>query len=296
MQELAILRVTCPAGEPTAPFGDVKRATAILNRRVKQSIGEWYVLNLLEQSWDGTAEHTEQGWNIGKACYGYRAERVPHPVPAKRAEGRTKSRLVPHPVEGSTVTRIFHLRYVYRLGYGVIADVLNADLEAHPPPTPVNPERAHGRWSGSAVRGVLTNPKYTGYMVWNRRATSSARGKHNPPEQWVWSPRPTHEPLVTKEVFAAVTVMARARQGSRADRLPRSTLAEAAFVVRDDHQRQGIGPLLLAHLADHARREGITDLVAETLPENASILRLLRRFSSAATAATTTASSTSLCP
>jgi hypothetical protein len=139
-----------------------KRATPILTRRVKQAVAEWYVLQMLELSWDGTAEHTEQGWNIGKPCYGYRAEKIPHPVAAKRAEGRTKSRLVAHPVEGPTVTRIFALRAVQRLGYRSIADVLNADPEAHPPPTPVNPERALRRWSASAVREVLVNPKHTG--------------------------------------------------------------------------------------------------------------------------------------
>lgn len=72
------------------------------------------------------------------------------------------------------------------------------------------------------MREVLTNPKYTGYMVWNRRATSSKNGKVNPPHLWVWSPHPTHEPLVTKEVFSAVTEMARARQGSRAGSSPNS--------------------------------------------------------------------------
>jgi hypothetical protein len=65
------------------------------------------------------------------------------------------------------------------------------------------------------VRDVLANPKYTGYMVWNRRATSSRNGKVNPPNQWVWSPKPTHEPLVTKELFQAVHDLGRFRQGSR---------------------------------------------------------------------------------
>lgn len=50
--------------------------------------------------------------------------------------------------------------------------------------------------------GVLTNPKYTGHMVWNRRATKEP-GQVNPPEQWVWSPQRTHEPLVIREMFQA---------------------------------------------------------------------------------------------
>jgi GNAT superfamily N-acetyltransferase len=70
---------------------------------------------------------------------------------------------------------------------------------------------------------------------------------------------------------------------ARYDRLPHSTVAEAAFVVRDDHQGRGIGTLLLDHLADHARNDGVTHIVAETLPDNARMLRMLRNFTPAAT-------------
>jgi hypothetical protein len=64
-------------------------------RRVKQATAEWYVLQMLELSWDGFCTHTEQGWNIGKPCNGYLAGKIPHLVPAKRAECRTKTRLLP---------------------------------------------------------------------------------------------------------------------------------------------------------------------------------------------------------
>jgi GNAT superfamily N-acetyltransferase len=70
---------------------------------------------------------------------------------------------------------------------------------------------------------------------------------------------------------------------ARYDRLPRGAVAEAAFVVRDDHQGLGIGTLLLDRLADHARQEGLTDLVAETLPENTRMLHVLRGFTAGAT-------------
>ncbi|GAA2653659.1 recombinase family protein [Nonomuraea recticatena] len=205
-----------PMPQLTPPRGGRARklATPVLTRRVKQAVAEWYVLQMLELSWDAFCEHTEQGWNVGKPCYGYRAKKVPHPVAAKLAEGRSKSRLVPHPVEGPTVTHIFMLRAVQRLGYDAIADRLNLESGKHPPPTPADPRRALGRWSGSAVREILKNPKYTGYMVWNRRATKQG-GKNNPPSEWIWSPRPTHEPLVTEEVFQAVTSTSRSRRGSR---------------------------------------------------------------------------------
>ena len=113
-----------------------KRATPVLTRRVKQAIAEWYVLQMLELSWDGFCAHTEQGWNIGKPCYGYAADKVPHPVPARRAEGKTKTRLIPDPARGPVVTTIFRWRALEQLGYDVIADRLNTDLTATRRPSP----------------------------------------------------------------------------------------------------------------------------------------------------------------
>jgi hypothetical protein len=51
-------------------------------------------------------------------------------------------------------------------------------------------------------------------MVWNRRATKSG-GRINPPDAWIWSDQPTHEPLVTRETFEAAAQVARIREGSR---------------------------------------------------------------------------------
>ncbi|GLY80589.1 hypothetical protein Airi01_088560 [Actinoallomurus iriomotensis] len=208
------------ANEPIAPLSgggqrSWMRAGPILTRRINQAIAEWYVVQMLELSWEGFCEHTKQGWNIGRPPYGYRAEKRPHPVPARRAEGKTKTRLITEPVKGLTVTTIFQLRALQRLGYDEIADRLNTDPTRYPPPEPVDPRRAVGRWTGSAVRGILINPKYTGYMVWNRRASKKG-GRCNPPSEWVWSPHPTHEPLVTIELFGAASPLAKHRQGSRA--------------------------------------------------------------------------------
>lgn len=54
--------------------------------------------------------------------------------------------------------------------------------------------------------------------------------------------------------------------------------AEVAFVVEDAHQGRGIGPLLLEHLAEAARQEGISRFVAEVLPTNAAMLRVFADF------------------
>jgi acyl-CoA synthetase (NDP forming)/RimJ/RimL family protein N-acetyltransferase len=50
--------------------------------------------------------------------------------------------------------------------------------------------------------------------------------------------------------------------------------AEVAFVVEDAHQGRGIGSVLLEHLADAARENGITRFVAEVLPQNGGMLRV----------------------
>lgn len=110
-------------GRTDSPNG--KRATTILTRRVKQSVAEWYVLEILVKSWDGTCEHTRQGWNIGRAPYGYLAQRVPHPVPAKRAAGGFKSRLVLDEIRAPVVYQIFEWRTVEKLGYAAIESRLN---------------------------------------------------------------------------------------------------------------------------------------------------------------------------
>lgn len=60
-----------------------------------------------------------------------------------------------------------------------------------------DPRRRTGRWGRSSVWEILRNPKYTGYQVWNRRARKRG-GKANPPEEWIWSEEPAHEPLVSQ--------------------------------------------------------------------------------------------------
>lgn len=191
-------------------------ATEVLVRRVKQGVAEWYVTELLEKSWAGFETHAEQGYNVGKPCYGYRARKVAHPVPARRAKGMKKTLLEAHEVEGPVVSKCFAWRVAEELSYRQIAEKLNRDLRVNPPPTPVDPARAAGRWTGSSVREVLTNPKYTGHMVWNRRARKAAgRNRLNPVEEWVWSTMPAHAALVPLETFVRAQQVAERQQRSR---------------------------------------------------------------------------------
>ena len=80
-------------------------------------------------------------------------------------------------------------------------------------------------------------------MVWNRKKRGhrgrEIRGGRNPPSAWVWSPKPTHEPLVTKKIFEAASAVGRFRQGSRSapgpNRNPATTRMYAlwSYVVCD---------------------------------------------------------------
>lgn len=98
--------------------------------------------------------------------------------------------------------RTFAYRVQERLSFQAFADRL--DLALNPPPSPVDPRRAVGHWTMSSVREILSNPKYAGHMVWNRRARKTNGGKANPPSAWVWSEKPTHEPLISLEMFITV--------------------------------------------------------------------------------------------
>lgn len=206
------------ANEPITLTGS--RAQRILQRRINQSVAEYEVLNTLEQSWGGLCTHIREGWNIGKPPYGYKAKTYRHPNPTKAAKGQAKTRLEPDGVRGETVTQIALWRYHEGLGYDTIADRLNTDPVKYPPPVPPGRERARGAWGKTSVFEILKNPKYTGYQVFNRRASRSRHGKVNDPVKWVWSTEPAHEPLIPKWMYDELAARRSARRGSRDGNTP----------------------------------------------------------------------------
>jgi RimJ/RimL family protein N-acetyltransferase len=54
--------------------------------------------------------------------------------------------------------------------------------------------------------------------------------------------------------------------------------AEIAFVVIDAYQGQGLGTLLMRHLAAIARGAGLKELIAEVLPENTAMRKVFGKF------------------
>jgi len=53
--------------------------------------------------------------------------------------------------------------------------------------------------------------------------------------------------------------------------------AEIAFALIDEYQGQGIGAALMRHLAALARDAGLTELIAEVLPENVAMLSVFKK-------------------
>ena len=170
----------------------------------------------------------------GRPPYGYRLiDAGPHPNPAKAADGKRLHKLEPDPGTAWVVRRIF-AEYLAGRGLFAIAEGLTRDQI----PSPSQHDRARNRhrtgegWSKSAVRVILTNPRYTGRQVWNKQrkdeilldvddvaAGYETRMRWNEAGRWVWSDTIAHEPLISAEDFqAAQAIMAdagRARRGSR---------------------------------------------------------------------------------
>ncbi|GGV25338.1 recombinase family protein [Streptomyces spectabilis] len=115
-----------------------------------------------------------------------------------------------------------------------------------------NPDRCGIARSKSAVRAILTNPRYTGHQVWNRQHKQetlidvndvglgrTTAPRRNPEDQWIYSERPAHPALISREIFDAV-------QGRLASRGPAST---GRTVLRTRH------PYALKGWSFHARCE-----------------------------------------
>jgi DNA invertase Pin-like site-specific DNA recombinase len=186
--------VSDEAGEPGRP-------TSVLTRRIKQAVGEWYILELLEESRRGMEENTRQGFNTGGiAPYGYRKRFLPHPSKTMTERGARKVRLEPDPGQAPVVERIFREFVFGTRGIRSIAAMLNE--EGIPSPR-------GGVWRESVISGILDNPKYTGHQVWNRRRRKTGGNRANDEADWIWSGEPAHEPIVSLDVWRAARALRR---------------------------------------------------------------------------------------
>ena len=138
----------------------------------------------------------------GRPPYGYLiVDAGPHPNPAKAADGKRMHKLDLDPETAPVVRRIF-AEFIAGRGIFAIAEGLTRDgipsPSAHDPAR--NTHRSGIAWSKGAVRAILTNPRYTGYQVWNRQRTDevlldvenvalghTAKLRWNQTDKWVCS-------------------------------------------------------------------------------------------------------------
>lgn len=166
----------------------------------------------------------------GRIPYGY-AKEVVHPdgevkrfarnIP-HRTLGCTRAYLVPgDPREVETVRRIFERYASGKAGLAEIAGELNAEG--------VPPSRG-GKWQATSIRHCITNPVYTGDLVWNKisiarfvritagkavrldgaGAEAGPRRKENDPSDWIRL-KDHHEALVPRELFDRANQVREAR-------------------------------------------------------------------------------------
>ncbi|MFF8994055.1 recombinase family protein [Streptomyces sp. NPDC014983] len=183
-------------------------------RRYSQVEAEVYRATMLEMSTGGQIQHAVAGYNHGRPPYPYNA--VTDPDAPVRGQGpfgpmRPKKRLAPHPDPRrfDAARELCRLRREEHLTGGQIVEILSE----HPDRYPVE-----GRWTWSHVEALIANPKLSGYQVYNRKATRTGRPGHsriNPVSAWVWSPKITHEPVISLEEWReAQVVTAELRRGT----------------------------------------------------------------------------------
>ena len=96
------------------------------------------------------------------------------------------------------------------------------------------------------------------------------RALENEIDRLVRDPGGDHEVVVAEHADALIGVASY----ERLDDHPGT--GEFAIFVDDKHHGQGVGTLLLEHLAARARRHGISELVGEVLPTNTGMLRVAK--------------------
>jgi site-specific DNA recombinase len=143
------------------------------------------------------------------------------------------------------VEAIYRWRTEEKAGLSEIGRRLTADPQAYPPPP-------GGLWSVFVIWTILRNPKYTGYMVWNRTTSKGTQpGKKrvtrpNPPSEWVWSPEPTHPAIVSRDAWELAQQITADRASERSQAL--GPAGNRAYELRSR----------VRHATCHRRMHGIT--------------------------------------
>jgi site-specific DNA recombinase len=192
----------------------------------------------------------------GRPPYGYRLiDAGPHPNPAKAADGKRLHALARDETAAPVVERIFA---EFAAGHGLYAIAEHLTRDEIPCPSAHDPDRNTHRcgiaWSKSAIRVIITNPRYTGRQVWNKQRKDEVlidvrdvalghmtKMRWNDQTAWVHSDEISHPPIVSQDTFAQVQqllISRRTRTGPRERIRTRHVYALAGQVVCDACDRK----------------------------------------------------------
>jgi site-specific DNA recombinase len=190
---------------------------------------------------------TEGRFLGGRPPYGYElVDAGPHPNPAKAAEGKRLRKLTPHPVFALVVKWIF-AQFIKGRGLFDIAEDLTRQGIASPSAS--DPSRNRHRcgiaWSKSAVRVILTNPRYTGRQVWNKQRKDevlldvddvalghTTKMRWNDRDDWIWSEHEVHDALVSVEDFERAQQILASRGRGPSTHKPHKTSTRRPYCFR----------------------------------------------------------------
>ena len=127
-------------------------------------------------------------------------EEHPHPNPTRPGRASTSTGSSSTRVRAPIVLMIFDDYCVRLLGLGAICDKLNSNPDLYPPPTPTSKDEngLPHTWSRSASTRCCETPSTRATTCGDATTSAPADPQIRPREEWVWSPTPTHEPIVSR--------------------------------------------------------------------------------------------------
>lgn len=239
------------------PFSNDGTPISTIMKSVKRAMAGEYSRELSSKVFQGQCRLIQLGYRQGgPAGFGLRRmlldERGQPKGLLKRGERKSLQMervvLVPGPVEEQEVVREIYAEFIAGRTEGEIARLLNERA--------MYPE-AQRPWTRTTVRQVLTNEKYAGCNVFNRRSFKlKQRRVRNPEDIWVRRPG-SFEPVVSQELFDAA----------------RSTMERRSLKISDEELLQSLRRL-------YEERGTLSGLIIEESSLSSCVGMLRTRFGS----------------
>src|ERR1051326_7709816 len=194
------------------PFTADDGVESVFMKGVLRKIDAYYSMQASKYTHAYQSSNARNGFkNGGAAPDGYIIEHIPTGKKNKHGEEKMKARLIvdtkPGKFDVTDAPRHKLIEFAFAnavQGRGI--RWLAKAVYQHGWRSRYRPERI----SNGTIRSWLTNPVYTGFMVWNRVRFFRKDGRrtyvHNPISQWVCSPKASHPAIVPKELFESVAI------------------------------------------------------------------------------------------